>query len=118
MRPSARTVANSIAWIGIFTLIAVSLGVVLVLGFPGVLVLGLLTALTCVRAELSERTPTWGQTVFEAQATRSRSPEESAAGAEAMARTASPLRYYRACGLILIAAGLLGTAWQIWAMDR
>ncbi|WP_043831765.1 hypothetical protein [Muricoccus aerilatus] len=116
MRPSASTIANGIAWVGIFALIAASLGIVLVLGFPGVLILGLLTALTCTRAELSERTPTWGQAVFEAQATRGRSPEERAAAGEAAARGNSPLRYYRACGLVLILAGLLGTAWQIWGM--
>ncbi|MBI0536631.1 hypothetical protein D9599_13695 [Roseomonas sp. KE2513] len=114
MRRSASTIVDGIAWVGIFALIAASLGVVLVLGFPGVLILGLLTALTCARAELSERTPTWGQAVFEARAARGRSPEERAAADEAVARATSPLRYYRACGLALIVAGLLGTAWQIW----
>lgn len=118
MRLSATTVVNSVAWLGIFALVALSLGVVAVLGFPGVLILGLLTAVTCVRAELSERTPTWGQAVFEATATRGRSAEERTAGAEAARRAISPLRYYRGCGLVLIAAGLLGTAWQIWALDR
>ena len=117
MRLSATTVVNSVAWLGIVALVALSLGVVLVLGFPGVLLLGLLTAVTCVRAELSERTPTWGQAVFEAS-TRGRRAGERAAGAEAARRAISPLRYYRGCGVVLIAAGLLGTAWQIWALGR
>ena len=113
MRPSASSIVNGLAWVGIFVLIGVGLGVVQVLGFPGVLILGLLTTLICVQAELSEDVPTWSRSLFESRAVRPRSDEERGAGTEARERAISPLRYYRGCGLLLIAAGLLGTVWQL-----
>lgn len=115
MRPSSRSIANGVAWIGIFALIGLSLGLVSVLGFPGVLILGLLTTLICVRAELSDDVPTWSRALFESRLPRSRSLEAHAADLEVRDASRSPLRYYRGCGLILIAAGLVGTAWQLWS---
>lgn len=114
MRLTPQAIGNAIAWIGIITLIAASLWIVQVLGFPGILILGLLTTLICVRADLSEDVPTWGRAVFEARLVRAKSLEEQAVVQEAREGARSPLLYYRGCGLVLIALGLLGTVWQFW----
>ncbi|MBO1076661.1 hypothetical protein [Roseomonas marmotae] len=105
MRPSASGILNGIGWLGILALVAAGLGVVRLLGFPGVLILGLLAALICTRAELSGTVPTWSRAVLAAR-------EEDA---EARAREVSALRYYRRCGLALALAGLAGTLWQVWS---
>jgi hypothetical protein len=114
MRPSRQSLANVIAWFGVFALIGIGLGVVKALGFPGVLILGLLTTLICVRAELSEAVPTWPVSRMAERASRALSPEERAAQGEARDAAVSLLRYYRNCGIFLVFAGLLGTIWQFW----
>lgn len=114
MRVTARSVGNGIAWVGIFALIAAGLYIVHGLGFPGVLLLGIFTTLICVRAELSEDMPTSGVGVFTASLAGTSSPEERAASQEARDRGRSSLRYYRRCGLALVAIGLLGILWQVW----
>ena len=114
MPPSPNSILNGLAWVGIFLLIAFAFALVQRLGFPGVLILGLLTTLICLRAELSEDVLTWGRASFEARMASGRSVEEWAAAAEVRARAVSPLRYYRACGFVLIVAGLAGTILQLW----
>ncbi|SHK31765.1 hypothetical protein SAMN02745194_04683 [Roseomonas rosea] len=114
MPPSPNFILNGLAWIGIFLLIALAFVLVQILGFPGVLILGLLTTLICLRAEISEDVPTWSQALFASRASRSASAEERAATAEARARAISPLRYVQGCGFVLIAAGLAGTVWQLY----
>jgi len=114
MPPSPGSILNGLAWVGILLLIALAFVLVQRLGFPGVLILGLVTTLVCLRAEMSEDVPTWGRAPFEARLTNRGSVEERTAMAEARSRAVSPLRYYRACGLLLIAAGLAGTVLQLW----
>lgn len=115
MRLTSQDIGNGMAWIGIFGLIALAFCVVWALGFPGVLILGLLTTMICVRAELSDHAPTWGRAVFEARRMKGRSPEERAATQEAENRNRSPMRYYRRCGWSLVGIGLLGTVWTFWS---
>lgn len=118
MRPSPGGVANGLAWIGIAGLVALSFWLVMVLGFPGILLLGLLTTLVCVRAELSNDVPSWSRGVFESRMRRDPSVERRAAAEHAAAQDRSVLRLYRVYGLILIAAGLAGTIWQVWGPAR
>lgn len=114
MHRPARTVANGMAWIGVFVLIGAGFVVVDALGFPGVLILGLATTLVCVRAELSEPAPTWPVAHRDAAPFRLPAPEERAAAAAVREAAVSPLRYYRNCGAFLTLAGLIGTALQPW----
>jgi hypothetical protein len=107
-------VAEAVAWTIVVALIAAALVFVRALGFPGLLILGLLTTPVCVRAELSEDVPTWSQALFASRGARPSTPEERAAEADASKLRLSPLRFGKRLGFILIAAGLLGTAWQIW----
>ncbi|MGY4802244.1 hypothetical protein ACVMLK_12405 [Teichococcus aerofrigidensis] len=113
MRLTPRDAANGIAWLGILLLIGLAAVLVSILGFPGVLLLGLLTTLICVRAELAEAVPTWSRAMFESRM-RGAPPRGEAALREERRLHRASLRYYRGCGLVLIAAGLAGTLWQIW----
>jgi hypothetical protein len=114
MRLSPSTVAEAVAWAVIFVLVAAALVFAPVLGFPGLLILGLLTALVCASAELSDDVPTWSQSLFASRGPRPSTPEERAAEADASKLRLSPLRLGKRLGFVLIAAGLLGTAWRIW----
>lgn len=106
--------AQGLAWAGITALIAMGLLIVWLLGFPGLLLLGLGVTLICVRAELSEEAPSWSRAAFAARQSDERLPEARAAAAAARARRGASFRYYRRCGAALIVAGLAGTLWQAW----
>lgn len=116
MRPTLRRLAyglvQGLGWIGILALIGASLLLVRRLGFPAVLMLGLITSLICVRAELSQDVPGWGRDIFAAR-WHSR-PDLSER--QASAKQIATLRFYRNCGFILILAGALGSLWQVWRM--
>lgn len=109
-----RNLAQALAWLGIVLLIGLGFVLVTVLGFPGLLVLGLLATLVCVRAELSEDVPGWSRALFESRAPRPEAPEARVARHAAGQESRGILRYYRGCGLVLVVAGLLGSAWQLW----
>ncbi|NKE44460.1 hypothetical protein HB662_06705 [Roseomonas frigidaquae] len=79
--------------------------VVAILGPFGLVLLGLLTLVVCVRLQLVELVPSWGSRV-DAGETRARPAERAA--------LAGQLRFYRRCGLLLLAAGLAGTAFGKW----
>ncbi|RKK02868.1 hypothetical protein EBE87_09745 [Pseudoroseomonas wenyumeiae] len=103
--PPAAFILNGLGWVVILALVAAALALVRLLGFPGLLILGLLCCLICTRAELSEDVPSWGRQVFAARMARAGEAPDRAA-----------FRFYRRCGCVLLLAGLAGTAWQWWGM--
>ncbi|MBC9209198.1 hypothetical protein IBL26_20305 [Roseomonas aerophila] len=109
MRRPGFILLNGLAWVGILALAGLALAVVRLLGFPGVLILGLLTTLICVSADLSRDVPTWSRGMFESRGTRRTEAER-----EDGRQDAASLGYYRGCGFVLIAAGLAGTVWELW----
>ena len=116
MRPSLRNLAygliQGLGWIGVFALIGASLLLVRRMGFPAVLLLGLIATLVCVRAELSQDVPGWGRDIFASRWHSRPGASERLASAEQIAT----LRFYRNCGFVLILAGALGSVWQVWRM--
>ena len=79
MRFSANSAASAVAWAVVMLLILAATWLTSGLGFMGLLLLGGLTCLVCVRAELDSNAPTWGTEVFKAQMARQHSPEQKAA---------------------------------------
>ena len=104
MRFSASNVANAVAWAVIFGLIGVAIVVADVLGFMGLLILGAMTCLVCMRAEMDQDVPTWGAEVFRAQMEGGGSPEQRAAVLEQQHAFTSPLRLCRRAGRVHLAA--------------
>ena len=84
------------------------------LGFVGLFLLGGLTVLICVLAELDQDAPTWGIEVFKARMSQRRSPEQHADMLAERQAFISPILFYRRCGLVLTAVGAAGFAWQQW----
>lgn len=113
---SASSAANTAAWVVIILLIVAAIGVAYRLGFMGLVLLGGMTCLVCVLAELDRNTPTWGTDVFKAQMARQRSPDQKAAMSEEDRTYVSALRFYRWCGLFLIVVGALGFVTQQWKL--
>jgi len=114
MRFSAGDAANAAAWIVILALICGAVVMAAVLGFVGLLILGGMTWLVCVRAEMDQDTPTWGAEVFRARMGGQGSPEQRAAMLEERRAFVSPLRFYRRCGIVLAVIGAAGFIWQQW----
>ncbi len=114
MRFSASAVANVLAWGVIFCLIAIAAVVADVLGFFGLMILGILTWLICTLANLNQDAPTWGVEVFKARMSGHGSPEQRAAVLSERQDFISPLRFYRWCGIVLALTGAAGFAWQQW----
>lgn len=114
MRISWGAAANAIAWAVLIALAGGAAIMVTWLGPFGLVLLGLFTLLACTAIALDQDVPTWGADVFRARMDQARSPERRAAiSAERHAALAS-LRFYRWCGLILVIAGVAGSAWQAW----
>ena len=114
MRLGVGAVANAAAWL---VLGGLAVGAVLVanrLGFVGLVLLGGLTWLVCMRASLDQKVPTWGVEVFRASMEHPRSVEERAAAYADHQATLSPLRFYGRCGALLAAVGAIGFVWQTW----
>lgn len=110
MRFSASAIANAVAWGIIIALAGLAVVLVAILGPFGLLLLGLFTLLLCTLFTLNEDVPTWGTEVFRARMDHPASPEQRAAMAEERRAYLSPLRFYRWCGIVLIAAGAAGFA--------
>ncbi len=113
MKVSAGAAANAAAWAVVALLIAAAIVVVNRLGFIGLLLLGGATWLVCVRVELDEDAATWGTEVFKARMARP-PPEQHAAMLAERHRLVAPLRFYRRCGMVLVAAGIVGFVAQRW----
>ncbi|MBP0494934.1 hypothetical protein [Roseomonas indoligenes] len=114
MRFSEGSAANTLAWGVLGLLFCASVAMVTVLGFVGLLLLGGLTTLVCVLAELNQDTPTWGIGVFKARMDSSGSPEQRAAMLADRQTLTSPIRFYRRCGLALVGLGIAGAIFQAW----
>ena len=114
MRFSAGSIANVVAWIVIFGLIGAAIVVADALGFMGLLILGAMTWLVCVLAEMDQDAPTWGAEVFRVRMKGGGSPEQRAAMLEERHTFTSLLRLYRRSGMFLTIVGLLGFMWQRW----
>jgi hypothetical protein len=110
----AGTVANVVAWALLLGLTGVAGGMVVILGPFGLILLGLIVLFICTSLSLREDAPTWGTAVFKAQMSGPRSPEQQAADAAEKHSLLSSLRFYRWCGIVLVAAGAAGFAWQQW----
>ncbi len=114
MRVSLASVANLTACAVLCGLAALAVVLVVLLGPFGLVLLGLLTLGICTGYTLDEHAPTWSAEVFHARMTNARSPEERAASAADRQAALSPIPFYRACGAVLVTAGLAGLAWQRW----
>jgi hypothetical protein len=115
MRFSAGAVLNAVAWLLVAGLIGVAVVIAALFGAVGLILLGALTALVCVRADVAEESPTWGPDVFRAKMTEGgASPEQRAAMQSERQTRVGPLRYYRRCGMALIAIGAVIFLWQQW----
>ncbi len=116
MRFSVNAVANAIAWVVIAVLIGAAMVVAEIFGAVGLMLLGGMTALVCARAEMDQDVPTWGVAVFKARMSGDKAtPEQHAAMASERQALVSPLRFYRWCGLFLVAAGAAIFIWQQWS---
>jgi hypothetical protein len=111
MRFSMSTATNAAAWAVLFGLIGVAIAMVAVLGPFGLILLGVLTLFVCTSIDLREDAPTWGIEVFKARLARHGLPEQRFAMLEERGRTVAPLRFYRWCGVALVAAGIAGFVW-------
>ena len=112
MRSRAAEFVNALAWALVLILAAFAILVAYLLGFVGLLILGLLTWLICTDLELGDATPAASVAVFRALMEPSRAPEQRAAEqAERRARL-SPLPFYRWCGIALTIIGAAGFLWQ------
>jgi fatty acid desaturase len=117
MRSRAAEFVNAVAWALILILAAFAILVAHLLGFVGLLILGLLTWLICTDLELRDATPACSIAVFRALMESSRAPEQSAAEqAERRARL-SVLPFYRWCGIALTIIGATGFLWQRWIQE-
>jgi hypothetical protein len=114
MRFFAGTIANAAAWIVLIALVTVAFVMVVILGPFGLVILGLATLCVCTAVQLHEGTPTWGKEVFGARMAAHGTPEQRAAMLDETQKYLSPLRFYRWCGAVLLAAGIVGFAWQQW----
>lgn len=111
-RPPVSSIANGLAWLVWIGLAALAIVIVLRIGPVGLMLLGLVTLFVCTQFTLDDRTPTWSIEVFRARMARPGSPEQRAADAAEHQASISPLRFYRACGLVLSVAGAAGFLWQ------
>src|SRR3954447_12277130 len=114
MRFSPSVIANAIAWLGVCTLIATAIAISNRLGFAGLIVLGLAVAFICTMAELDQDGASSSSHVLQARMDRHASEERRAAARVERQDLVSPLRFYRRCGLFLLAVGVPGFAWQQW----
>lgn len=111
---SLAALANATAWLAIAALIGVAAVVADRFGFLGLLLLGALTWLVCIRAALDNEVPTGGIEVLTAALARPRSPEDRASLEAERGATLSPFRFYGRCGAFLAVVGAAGFAWQVW----
>ena len=87
--------------------VLVGLGVLAVLvvarlGFLGLVLAGVAVILVCTLTTLNDDVPTWGVEVFRARMQRRR------------AEQLMGLAFYRWCGIVLLAVGVLGLALTWW----
>jgi hypothetical protein len=114
MRFSMGEAANLFAWTVILGLICAAGLMVVILGPFGLILLGLVVLFVCSQFSLNEEAAGGGLEVLKARLDRSASPEQRAAMLEQREENAGPLRFYRWYGAALLAAGVLGFAWQVW----
>jgi len=113
MRFSSSAAANAAAWGVVAALIGGAVVITDVLGFFGLALLGGMTWLVCLRAEMDQDTPTWGVAVFKARmGSQGLPPEQRAATLDERQTFVSPLRFYRWCGIVLVGVGAAGFIWQ------
>ena len=107
-------ILNALSWIAIVGLVILALLIADVLGFAGLICLGLFTALICTTAELDQDVPTGSAVVFRARTQPPGSPEERSARAHERHTFTTALRFGKRCGLALLAIGATGFTWQQW----
>ena len=105
MRIDPAAITNAVAWVILLVLTGVAFVLVNTLGPFGLILLGLLTLYVCTAISLREDNPTWGVQVFRAQTENRRAPRLP---------DVQSLKFCRLCGMVLLASGLAGFAWQHW----
>jgi hypothetical protein len=123
MRFSASIIGNAFACVVIIVLLAFAFSIANFLGYLGLIVLGLIVAMVCSRAELDEDNPfVRSRADFDARRAAEKiygqdpaAPERFTA-ADAEHRVFKvPLRFVRWCGIALAAIGAAGFAWEQWS---
>ncbi|MDP3417045.1 hypothetical protein [Falsiroseomonas sp.] len=110
MSPLAAVLANAAASALLVTLVGAVFLVVALLGPFGLVLLGLLTLVVCVRVQLGELAPAWATLATPPRLDRRDPPERQASVLAERAEREGQLCFYRRTGLGLLAAGILGTA--------
>ncbi len=108
------TAANLAAGAALAVLFSVAVVLVDWLGPFGLVLIGLIVWLACVRAAQTEASPTWGPAVFGAAMRRPTSPESRAAQDAERQTALAPLHFFRRCGMALTGIGVVATALQYW----
>ena len=120
MKLTSRDVGNLLGWASIFAAAGIAGIVAYLLGFVGLILLGMATAMVCSRAEADEHNPSiWARADLNPQSRadqvygpRRPSPEDSIADRLARSVRIAPLRFYFWCGIVIAAAGVFGFLWQ------
>ena len=100
-------ILNLLAWVVLLGLAVLAVLIANRLGFPGLLLLGVLTWLICSQAALNQDAPTWGAHVFRARMLRGKGHGDAE-------DAGLPFRFYARCGMAVAAIGGAGSAWQYW----
>lgn len=111
---SGSSAANLFAGAVLMGLAGFGFGMIVYLGPFGLVLLGLVVLFVCTSMSLRDETPISGTEVFRARMTDQKSPEQRAAMHAEKHALLSSLRFYRWCGVALIAAGAAGFARQLW----
>jgi hypothetical protein len=122
MRFSASIIVNAFTCVVIIALLAFAFTIANFLGYLGLVVLGLIVAMVCSRAELDEDNPSVrSRADFDGRRAAEKfygqaptAPKQcAAADAERRVFTVSR-RFVRWCGIALAAIGATGFAWEQW----
>jgi hypothetical protein len=106
MKLPASVLGNRLGWIVIAVLAGAAAVLVALLGFVGLLLLGMATALVCARAEADEDNPLmWSR--------GSRAGFDLPRGGGDRPAAPLPLRRYFWCGIVLAVLGAAGAVWQL-----
>jgi hypothetical protein len=122
MRFYVDKVANALAWAAIIVLLAGAFVIARFAGFLGLVVLGLIAAVICLRVEADEHNPfVWARADFDAALKSEQVYGQNSNSAEQFAVTAaerrefiSPFRFVRWCGIAVAAIGAVGFVWRQW----
>jgi hypothetical protein len=108
MKLPASVLGNRLGWIVIAALAGAAAVLVALLGFVGLLLLGMATALVCARAEADEDNP-----LMWSRGSRAGFDLPRAEGGGERRSPPASLRLYFWCGVVLALLGAAGSVWQL-----